>query len=96
MACPAPSSSWVPMSQGPPSMTTGLAPSCGAGRCLQAQQPAADGDGLDRAAKLFGSSATADGPDVLKGPVHVGVLGARNGQAGCVRAGRQDQFVIPE
>ncbi|MDN3937450.1 hypothetical protein QWJ39_14160 [Arthrobacter sp. YD4] len=68
----------------------------GAGRRLQAQQPAADGDGVDRAAQGRGEVRDfgVDGPDVLQRAVDVGVFGARDGQAGRVRAGRDHQLVV--
>ncbi|MFS0715914.1 hypothetical protein ABC337_02710 [Arthrobacter sp. 1P04PC] len=68
----------------------------GAGSRLKAQQPAADGDGVDSAAQRRGEvrDFLVDGPDVLQGAVDVGVFGARDGQAGRVRAGRDHQLVV--
>ena len=70
----------------------------GAGGRLEPQQTAADGGHHRGSAQAFGKLAHGrrNGPDVLQGPVHVGVLGAGDGQGGRVGAGGQDQFVVLE
>ena len=96
-AWPAPSSSWVFIEPGGAvDDDRGGAELFGAGRGFEAQQAAADGDGVDLAAQLRGElgDRLVDGPDVLEGAVDVGEFGAGDGQAGRVRAGRDDQFVI--
>ena len=68
----------------------------GAGRGFQAQQAAADGDGVDLAAQLLRQfrDGLVDGPDVFQRAVDVGEFGSRDRQAGGVGAGGDDQLVI--
>ena len=82
---------------GEPSMTIGRgAELLRAGRRFEAQEAAADGDGVDLAAELFREpgDGLVDGPHVFKRAVDVGVLGAGDRQAGRIGAGCDHQVVV--